>query len=268
MASILGYLFGKSKAAIEGINISFRVYSLLWALGLLGTIFSYFELQKRKVLGLGLGQIVFGFTLGDVCVGILALSTLLFQWEIYKDFHKIEDKPESADQEYRNWIDVRLERWIRYWIMMFLLVGVGKFAEGFSIGGIGPKDPEMNLPHIFVIIGSVVVFGLLAVWNVFALVLRIRNKPPTTPGDIAAFVHEWVVTFRIAIFMLLSGVCCWYWLFVLRNSPWVSGWAQLFIVLYLGLVTCVEILIRKPAGVENLVAKFLEGIRPIYDKTF
>jgi hypothetical protein len=191
------------------------------------------------------------FGASQVAVWLLAIATLLQQYAVYNDLHEMEGNQKVAGAEYRNWLERSPERFIRFWIMVALLFGVGKIADQiypllqYDIGFVGarttlsailrPIDSNTNLAHNLFVIGSVAVFFLLAGWNLCALIIRLRSRP-TNHQTLKDFVGEWLITSRIAIFTFLSIICFFYWLFVFDSSPYLSNWALAWVLIYLLLV--------------------------------
>jgi len=146
-------------------------------------------------------------------------------------------------------------------------VGLQGWREAIS-EFLRPKDIKSNLAHNLFVTGSVAVFALLTIWNGFALILRIRSRPSNHP-TIPDFVHEWITTTRIGIFVLISIICFCYWLFVSWNSPWVSSWALAWIVFYAIMVVLILALRYDTSlnRVERAFVRLCETIRKIDSKS-
>jgi len=104
-----------------------KIYKLLWVLGLMGAALAYLDLQGDDKLGLTRGG--FGYSL----VIVLALATSFQQFSVYNEFYRIEGQYLSEVQEqYPNWIDRPRERILRLFILLSLLLGVGKLLEAIE----------------------------------------------------------------------------------------------------------------------------------------
>ncbi len=109
-------------------RISTKIYRVLWFAGLFGAISGYYELQHQNLLGIS-----------DYFAMALGFLTLGQQSTVYEDLHRLEDyddhrrveEGKRIKREYRNWIDIRIERLLRAAIITALLFGVGKVANAF-----------------------------------------------------------------------------------------------------------------------------------------
>ena len=252
MNKIYDFFFGTVRTG----RPSSGMYKLLWGVGLGGAIASYVELKVETQLGA---------RLGDLIAFVFATATIAQQWTVYSDIHSIEESPHLAARDYPVWLNTRLEWTMRVGIIFFLLFGVGKIADGFSpllervpcqflteskacetlkvtvIEFLRPQDPATNFSRNLFVTGTVFVFVLLALWNIFALGFRYGNWKSTLPPEEKA--HEIVVTARILWFSVLSVVCAVFWISVFLDSRLVADVAELLIVSYL-LAVLIVILLR------------------------
>lgn len=250
------------------------IYTALWVLGLFSAIASYINLQANRA---------FGHNVADWVVAGFAIATLLQQYTVYKDFNRMEIDTADMEEDYRGWFDVRLERVLRVLILFFLLFGVGKVADvvypltqyhpsiyGLQwlatplnwFGGIlRPADYRENLSHNLFVFGSVLVFILLATWNLLAFILKVATtkKNLKTPE---ARVHAHMISFRIILFTILSSICAGYWIFVYFGWSALATLTEMWIGIYI-LLLVFGLALRRDSSrlqIENLVVKFVKEV--------
>ena len=256
MKFISDFCFIKRK---EGPLLS-TLYALLWFFGLCSAIASYIELQQHKLLGA---------RLGDAIAVIFAAATIAQQLAVYGDVHFIEDHPDIAAYDYPEWLNMPLERFLRWGILISLLFGVGKIADGLYplaerihcyvirtavTEFLRPHDAASKFSRNLFVKGSFAVFLLLTIWNLFALGFRVKHMPKSSTTKERA--HDVVVTLRITMFIFLSLVCSLYWAFVFMDSPRVSDAAEILVLFYLLAVGTVLALRWGPSR-ERIESKFV-----------
>ena len=256
MSQLSNYLFGKVSRSF----ISAKIYTLMFLLGLGGTLASMFELFNAKLGG--------NDRVGYFVV-ILAIGTVIQQVTIYNDLHLIEEDPTDAEKEYPAWLNMRLEVAIRIGIIILLLFGVGKIAETFyplakfirveSLRRAVTEflQPENNtsveFSRNFFVKGSAGVFLLLLIWNSFALFYRCRSWPTTAPRSDR--VKEFVITLRVVVFTVLSLLCAGYWWSVLLRYERVADLAEIVFICYL--LMALMVLVLRFECVRNRVGAWL-----------
>lgn len=191
------------------------------------------------------GSKIGGARVGSVAIALL-IGTAVQQWFIYRDIHLIEESPEEVARDYPKWLNMRIEIILRVLIVLFLLFGVGKIAEDFYpiaqriqvepvrqavMNFLHPPPNSVDFSRNFFVKGSAAVFLLLFIWNFFALMFRFTNWPKTSAARELA--RELVVTLRILIFCLLSGLYAIFWWLVLLRNTWTLDAAQLMFGVYL-----------------------------------
>src|SRR6266436_5805275 len=199
-------------------NLALKVYKGLWLLGLAGAVLAYVDLSAEpKLLGL---TNVFGHDLGFMAVVVLAFVTILQQWSVYNELEQVEKDPSKVKEEYPDWTNTRLERILRLFIMLALLLGVGKIAD--VIDPLMQKIADLLMQHDIVdlhnfliphdqslfVLGSLFVFVLLVIWNLFALDRRrkiARQEPEKFSSD-----HN-IICARILLFIVISSMAAFYW---------------------------------------------------------
>jgi hypothetical protein len=184
--------------------VSSAVYLVLWYLGMAAAALTYYDLVKKDIIGLD-----------EVAATAFGIASFALQFVVYQDIHVLDHpQPEIVD-EYRLWIGAPAEEILRFFIMVFLLFGIGKFSDVFAtllpksvslardflssfpnfddaLSWIGrqlptvnltddlfkwfkPKDQVTNVSDGLFVIGGIFLFFALFAWNFFALV--VRNKP-------------------------------------------------------------------------------------------
>lgn len=238
--------------------ISDGLYRILWVLGLVAVMVSYFELWRDDALGI---QSYF--------VALFAFVTLFHQGVIYSDMHQLDHAPSTLVCEYRNWVNSRLERIIRVGIFIALLFGVGILGDALAplidrlqfspsdnplpgssaAGAIALKSsikeflqPRGELSKSLFVKGSIVLFILLFLWNLFAIYFRLRNEDRLSvlsrfraAGTRRRFyINEILTDLRIVLFLLLTGISTTYWFMVFHgNREGTDLLTELLIVLYI-----------------------------------
>jgi hypothetical protein len=236
--------------------ISENLYMILWALGLFAVMASYFELWSADALGIQ-SYFVAGF----------AFVTLFHQGFIYSDMHQLDRAPPPLVREYRNWVNSRLERVLRIGIFVALLFGVGILGDAlfplverflplikrlqFSVSQNGATvwvspmadlKPNGELSRSLFVTGSICLFALLFLWNLFAIYFRCRNQDQLavlqrfrSAGSRRRFyINEYLTDARITLFIFLTGISTIYWFMVFRgNKEGVDLVAEVLILFYI-----------------------------------
>jgi len=216
-------------------SIFARVYLVLWVLGLLGAIGSFLELQRGQLLAPG-----------DFVAAALGVAMLFQHYLVYRDLHIIEERPTDAAEDYPRWINRPFERFIRLCLLVFLLLAVGKVADvltplaenircvGIRKGVLGFLDPNLrggSVADTHFVKGSLGVFFLLFTWNVFALGCRMLDLRGGYPAK-GTRLRWWLVTVRVAGFVVISFCALVYWAAVFLRSSMRNDIAELLVFLY------------------------------------
>jgi hypothetical protein len=235
-------------AKFGSIRVSSLVYRLLWVLGLLVTVHSFYLLQKTNALGLSRWlTLLFG----------AAATTILVL--VYIDIEAIENLGQS-DHDYVGWVGVgnRKEYILRVLIVASLLFAVGELhAVQQVFSGVADHAPSIFRPNSDSALartlaffkgadpfasGSCGTFLFLASWNVGAIwnySRSFRTNCTALKTNSLAFAHHVVLLPRIGFFIVLALFCSAYW-FCVWLGPWaVDPFARYFVFIFSGLVVLV-----------------------------
>jgi hypothetical protein len=263
-----------SKAHVG--RVSSVIYKLLWLSALPAALLSVIHLQKENQLGLSQSLAV-----------ILAITSAGLLILIYFDMEAIESLG-AADHDYPDWVGAgrKSEVILRVLIVVFLLLAVGELHVVQHYGQLifdrfyPQHDPNGNVvdaPSFLQFIrtsevfacGSCGAFALIAAWNIAAFIQRCRSHKTCIAAlqtkPVNQYAHYLIVYPRIALFVVLALICCFYWFFVWIASDRISSFATLFVVSYFVCVAVIAVLrFRRPGRyIESGLVKILETARSI-----
>tara|TARA_R110002074_G_scaffold28292_2_gene81483 strand:- start:139 stop:819 length:681 start_codon:yes stop_codon:yes gene_type:complete len=195
--------------------------------------YAYYQIVQKEFVG---GQWWAAIGFGSL--------TLVQQGLVYHDFHKIEDGSDSAAMDYDPWLNVHLERLIRYIIIFGLLLGAGKIASVFypmlgCHGDIGSRgdlcewlEPDGVSKDRLFAIGCMFVFVALFFWNIGALFHRPEKMGKEEKKDRIRVI---LVTARIIVFLFLTATCAVFWFLVFLTEVQIANIFSWFVFLaYIG----------------------------------
>lgn len=159
------------------------------------------------------------------------------QIRVYFEIHKIESKPKNIIKEYGEWINLNIEKIVRYFIFISLLFGAGKITHAiypmFSCEGkVGSRSlfceliqPNGKYHDNIFIIGTILVFLFLIIWNICSIKYQ-RNI-----GEVKSGRKNWI-TFRIVLFIISFIFALTYWIYILFSGISVGAFAMITVVIY------------------------------------
>ena len=212
------------------------VYQFLWTLAASGTLFAYIDSHP---------QLLTARKFPDILALVFTVLTIFQLITVYKDMHGIEEglHKNSDNEDYPGFLNTRLDRFLRYAIIVFLLFGVGKISEALypfaehiqrekimnaTTEFLRPQDKTKHFSHSLFVIGSFLLFLSLFLWNISALRFRYLKLKILADGD----TKKLVVTVRIALFTLSSLFAFLYWFCVFIGISGESTIVPYFIGLY------------------------------------
>lgn len=204
---LVNMLFAEPKGGKVFPRISSTLYTILFVIAIWGAIFTFFKFRIDRAL-----------EIYDPLSVVLAIAIILHWIMIYVDIRLLENPTPSVQSDYSKWMNIPLERGLRWSIVILMLFGAGKIAEAFMPIAKSIQRPEIkeiivnfldpetrkDLSSSLLVIGSIWLYSCLVLWNAFAAYFRIKNRKL-----IADYRPE--VTFRIILFSVLSAVCLLYW---------------------------------------------------------
>lgn len=245
---------------------------------MLVVLVSYLQLWSQNALGIS-----------SYFVLIFAVVTLLHQGVIYYDMHQLDHAPQLLIAEYREWVNTRLERFLRLGIFIALLFGVGVLGDALfpllqkvhisdspdhltvalktlrsTIGEF--LQPTNESSKTLYVKGSILLFLLLCIWNSCAVYFRFYNsnfrsvlQRYKSAGSKSKYIINEVITdTRIIIFVLLTALSTAYWLIVFSgDKEEVDHMAELLIVVYIFFFLVFAAL--KNARIRSRVSAKIEG---------
>lgn len=200
-----------------------RVYLFLWILGALGAILSYVELVQKDS-----GLLLAGGNFGVMWVVLFGVSSLFYQYLVYLDMDKLEHHDSSVQDEYRNWVNTRLERIIRLCIVVFLLTGVGELghpiieiAKAFpkELGGEFHEQLDVIVRYKWFVWSATFVYVSLMLWNILAIFFRTPLENPTPE----VWIENVLVFIRILLFVLSAFFCSLFWGCFALGLSWATA---------------------------------------------
>lgn len=252
-----------SKPKIK-IKISHIVYIFLYAIGVTNVLIFFFHNINLVAANDKPTSIVF------ISVGVFIIATIAQQFLLYRDLYEIDFSVDDAN-DYGRWVSCRLELIIRILIWIALLYGGGEISHAlnqlFNGGAIhtpNQTDYEASRLSSDFTLGSVFIYLLLLVWNLFAFFItkdRIRltrNDRTDHHEKLSELVELHITLARTLFFIVLSYFGAIYWILLITESPHFSESAILLVVIFSLSVSFASLLSLKLAS--RFLTKFYNQI--------
>jgi hypothetical protein len=205
-------------------------YLILWALG---GINSCTALRGLDVSHGSQGE-------SAIFLWVFIVATLLHQGFIYLDVHDMDAHP-ARYNDFKGWLNTNLEVGLRVAIFISVLVTAGKLHPLFEIATHANSHGNavtvytwrgLTVPQLSLVFGSVILFALNVVWNIFARLRRTESPIVGGRNAFSKFVDD-----ELKVFMVLDSIALAFWIFMaielIGYKGGLSTFTKFAIVVYL-----------------------------------